>query len=361
MSPGAAAIESIDAGAHLQWPSFSEVMGYLPAEWQDYVGRPGSLPGGWGARPIHLDTPYLAPGAPKVVKMPGATTNGTSSNGGDAAAGPILMLQEAGIFAAAEPNPYLAREIARAANNWFLERYLDGQAQTVYGAATLATQLPDEAAQEIARVAANRRIAAVLLGSASLGRPFGHPIYLPILDAAVEHGLPIVIHADGDAVLESIARPSAAGRPSTYAELRILSAQSLMTHLASLIANGVFERHRELKILLHGGTVAWIAPLLWRLDANYKGLRREVPWLKCLPSEYARKHIRVSTYPLDTVDAPDQLARMIGLHGDFREMLCFASGAGRADATDPELLARCLPAGWAPNVMRANAAGLLRL
>jgi predicted TIM-barrel fold metal-dependent hydrolase len=353
----ASGVLTIDAGVHLQWPTFSEVMGYLPSAWQDYVGRPGSLPGGWGARPIHLDHPYQAPGAPRVVGT------GTAHNGAPAALPhePRMMIQEAGIFVAAEPNPYLAPEIARAANTWFLERYVDDQPPSVYGAATVAAQVPNAAAQEIARVAADRRIAAVLLGSASLGRPFGHPAYLPILDAAVEHGLPIVIHADGDAVLESIARPSAAGRPSTYAELRILGAQSLMTHLASLIANGAFERHPGLKVLLHGGSIAWLAPLLWRLDANYKGLRREVPWLTCLPSEYAREHIGVSTYPLDTVDEPDKLAAMIALHGDFREMLCFASGAGRADASDAELVARCCPKDWTANVMRENAAAMLRL
>lgn len=365
-----AGADSIDAGAHLQWPSFGEVMGFLPAEWQDYVGRPGSLPGGWGARPIHLDSPYQAPGAPRVVTPPAAdgapASNGDPAAGNGAAdvrphSGPKMMIQEAGIYLAAEPNPYLAREIARAANNWFLDRYLDDQEQMVYGAATIAAQLPDQAAEEIGRVATNRRIAAVLLGSASLGRPFGHPAYLPILDAAVEHGLPIVIHADGDAVLESIARPSAAGRPSTYAELRILAAQSLMTHLASLIVNGAFERHRELKVLLHGGSMAWLAPLLWRLDANYKGLRREVPWLTRLPSEYAREHVRVSTYPLDTTDEIEKLARMIKLHGDFREILCFASGAGRADATDARLVARCLPDGWTRSVMRDNAVELLRI
>jgi predicted TIM-barrel fold metal-dependent hydrolase len=346
----------IDVGAHLQWPSGAEVMGYLPVEWQDYVGRPGSLPGGWGARPIHLDSSYQAPGAPKAIRPPGTIGESEKPLGGT-----TLMLQEAGIYLAAEPNPYLAREIARAANNWFLESFLDGRADDVFGAAVVAAQLPDEAAAEITRLGTERRIAAVLLGSASLGRPFGHPVYQPIFDAAAEFDLPVVLHADGDAVLESVARPSAAGRPATYAELRILSAQSLMTHLASLIANGSFERRPGLKVLLHGGTMTWLAPLLWRLDANYKALRREVPWLKRLPSEYAREHVRVSTYPIDTTLESEKLAATIALHPDFREMLCFASGTERDDAVAPEQVSRLLPDGWEHDVMRGNAAALLRL
>jgi len=162
-------------------------------------------------------------------------------------------------------------------------------------------------------------------------------------------------------VLESVARPSAAGRPGTYAELRILAAQSLMTHLASLIANGTFERHPSLTVLLHGGSVAWLAPLLWRLDSNYKSLRREVPWLTRLPSDYARDHVRLSTYPIDSTEQPELLAAMIELHGDFRQTLCFASGSGRSDSTDPAMLLRCLPPGWEHSVMRDNGASLLRL
>src|SRR6202044_2766030 len=101
--------------------------------------------------------------------------------------------------------------------------------------------------------------------------------------------------------------------------------------------------------------MTWVAPLLWRLDANYKGLRREVPWLTRLPSEYAREHVRVSTYPIDTVLEPEKLAATIALHPDFRQMLCYASGIGRDDAVGPEQVSRVLPEGWETEVMRGNA------
>jgi predicted TIM-barrel fold metal-dependent hydrolase len=257
---------------------------------------------------------------------------------------------------AAEPNPYLAREIARAANDRFLEQYLEESAAppTLHGAVVVATQNPEEAAAEIARVGEDPRMVAVLSGSASFARPFGQPVYLPVLDAAVDAGLPIVIHADGEVVLEAVAMPSAGGQPATWAELRILVAQNLATHMASLSAGGTFERHPDLKVILHGGSARWLPPLLWRLDANYKALHREVPWLRWLPSEYVRDNMRLTTYPLDPPGDPARTAAMLALEPAYQPMLCFASGGDREDASSAEEVARSLPDRWALAVMGAT-------
>ena len=66
-----------------------------------------------------------------------------------------------------------------------------------------------------------------------------------------------------------------------------------MTHLLGFISNGVFERYPDLKVVLAGGGVGWLTALLWRLDTNFKGVKREIPWVKSLPSEYVARHVRL--------------------------------------------------------------------
>lgn len=343
----------VDVGAHVPWPSDGEVWELMPADWRDYVGTAGSLPGGWGARPIHLENPHVAPGVPRAVSdltLPPA--------------GPRVrrrvLLQEAGIFVGAEPNPYLSQQIARAANAWLLERHLRPAGGRDAGAIVVGTQLPEEAASEIRRLAADPLMVAVQLGSTTFARPFGHPAYLPILEAAAEQGLPVIIHADGDAVLESYATPNGGGPTSTDAELRILAGQALTSHLVSFVAHGTFDRLPDLRVVLHGGAIGWLPPTLWRLDTNYKGLRREMPWTTRLPSEYVRDHVALTTYPLDAPNDPDGLRRLVEVHHEFPDVLCFASGGVRSDGADWDAVAAALPPAWHERVRAANAERLFR-
>ena len=48
---------------------------------------------------------------------------------------------------------------------------------------------------------------------------------------------------------------------------------------------------------------------MWRLDKNWKGLRREVPWVDRLPSEMIRESVRLTAQPLDAPD--DDPARLL--------------------------------------------------
>jgi uncharacterized protein len=43
----------------------------------------------------------------------------------------------------------------------------------------------------------------------------------------------------------------------------------------------------------------WLPSFMSRLDKEWKGLRRETPWVLKQPSDYLREHIRFTTNPLD--------------------------------------------------------------
>jgi uncharacterized protein len=47
-----------------------------------------------------------------------------------------------------------------------------------------------------------------------------------------------------------------------------------MGHVASVIAQGIFERCPNARFVLIECGIAWLPAILWRLDADYKALRQ---------------------------------------------------------------------------------------
>jgi predicted TIM-barrel fold metal-dependent hydrolase len=47
-----------------------------------------------------------------------------------------------------------------------------------------------------------------------------------------------------------------------------------MGHVASVIAQGIFERCPNARFVLIECGIAWLPAMLWRLDADYKALRQ---------------------------------------------------------------------------------------
>lgn len=93
----------------------------------------------------------------------------------------------------------------------------------------------------------------------------------------------------------------------------------------SLVLEGVFNRLPDLKVVLIGSGVSWLPSLCWRLDKNWKGLRREVPWVDRKPSEIVRSSLRLTVRPFD---APaDALGEVLGQLGS-ESMLLYSGGEG---------------------------------
>ena len=78
----------------------------------------------------------------------------------------------------------------------------------------------------------------------------------------------------------------------------------------------------------------WVPGFLWKMDADWKSLREQTPWVKKLPSEYFRQHIRVGSQPFAE---PERHADLMGLLEEMHaeETLLYCSDWPHFDWDDP--------------------------
>jgi uncharacterized protein len=256
------------------------------------------------------------------------------------------------------PNPQLAAALAAAYNRWLIDEWLPRDSR-LKGSLVVATQDAERAAEEIRAFGEHPDVVQVLLPCAATSG-YGQPQYHPIYEAAVEVGLPVAMHVGGEGL--GINPPSTAtGYPTYYIEWHVLLIQCAMSHVVSLVCHGVFEKYPELRVAVIETGVTWLPSLLWRMDTDWKALRSEVPWVKRLPSETVREHMRLTTQPLDDPDNRRKLKQALELGDGLEDMLMFATDYPHWDFDRPDLVSRRLPASWREKVMRENARSLYSL
>jgi predicted TIM-barrel fold metal-dependent hydrolase len=362
----------IDACAFHEWPSQLSLLPYMPVGWAELIKREADIGG-----PMNIKSQWLfehprrrnasdalyygevrkdkggPPPGTEVGDVIGSLLDGTGTER-------VVLGYYDGLLATAYPLPYVAREVVRAVNDWTVAEWLEAD-ERLHGMVLIASAIPSEAVSEIRRVGSHPRMVAVALGANGLGLNFGHPAYHEIYEAAAELGLPLVLQAGCDGMSDQVTVPTAAGIPTTYAVFDALSAQSLATHVISMVTGGVFERFPDLQVLLVGGGAAWVPTFLWRWDFNYRISRRiESPWLSRTPPEYFARHFLVSTYGLERPPRPEQLARVLRVIPDVESVLMYASGYTRHDAESPEEIAARLPEEWHERVFHTNATDFFR-
>jgi uncharacterized protein len=246
-------------------------------------------------------------------------------------------------------NPDAAAAIASAINDWLAAGFLEREPRL--RASISVPAQPAMAAEEIARVAADPRFVQVYLPVRS-ALPYGNRVWLPLLEAAVEHDLPLALHFGGSPGLP----PTASGWPTYYVEEFADMATAFQSQLTSLIAEGAFDRFPALRVVLAGSGFSWLPAWMWRFDKVWRGLRREVPWNTRPPSVTVREQVRVTLQPVDGPADPAALLTVIEQLGSD-ELLMFSSDYPRGHA-DEGLDA--LPAGMPPDLRRAILSGNAR-
>jgi hypothetical protein len=187
--------------------------------------------------------------------------------------------------------------MCRAVNDWMAREWLDREPR-LRASIVVPTQSPDLAVQEIERCAADRRFVQVLL-PAMMELPVGRRYHWPIFEAAQRHGLTIGLHA-GSTYRHA---PTPTGWPSHFVEDYVVQSQGMQSQLLSLLAEGVFTKFPDLKVVITEAGFTWLPPFLWRADKSWRGVRTEIPWVKEPPSEVIHRHVRFTIQPLD--EPPD--------------------------------------------------------
>ncbi len=264
-----------------------------------------------------------------------------------------LLVHDRGMLSPALANPMFASAVVRALNQWTVEQWLDRDPR-LFGAVLVASQQPADAVAEIRRFGSHPQIAGVLLAANAIGKSFGHPLYHPIYEAAIENDLPVIIHRGGDGLMDQPSMPTAGALPLTFAEYSALSAGALASHVSNLISMGVFETYPDLRIHVVGG-IAWVPGLLYRMEIAWLGHRREVPWVRESPEDYFRRHFRISTYGLELASRPGTIERLARAFPPFAELVCFGSGYPSWDTISVADVARVFPAEWNPDILAGNA------
>jgi uncharacterized protein len=231
-------------------------------------------------------------------------------------------------------NHDLSAAICSAINDWQIEKWTSRDSR-LKGSVVVANEDGPAAAAEIRKRAGDSNFIQVLLLSRNV-EPLGQRRYWPIYEAAEEAGLPVGVHAFGFG-----GNPiTASGWPSYYIEEMVGHSQCQQTALASIVLEGVFERHPKLKMIMIEAGFGWAPSLSWRLDKSWQRMRSEVPHVKRPPSETIRDHIFWTTQPMEDPERRDHLFDVIDWVG--WDKLLFATDYPHWDFDEPS---RVLPAG----------------
>lgn len=240
-------------------------------------------------------------------------------------------------------DPYLAAALCEATNRWIAASWLDADPR-LRASAVLPFIHPEAAAQELQRLAQDRRFVSVL--TPLMGeKPLGRREYWPIYRAMSEQGFALAIHP-GSTYRHA---PTQSGFLSYRVEEAALAPQAFASQVASLVAEGVFSEFPDLQVVLLDCGISWLPSLMWRMTKDWKGVRLEVPWIKDAPGDIIARHVRMTTQAADLPDDEDMIRRILDQF-DAGSMLIHGS-----DFPRPHAGGAGLP-GWLPTPLRSAVA-----
>src|SRR3954447_14517749 len=282
----------IDTDIHCSVPNVQALFPYLSAHWREYIST--------SAFKGPVDTPYPS-GAPTSALA------GTRPPEGGPPGSSLALIREqvleawnveVGIlncsYAVDSINaPDTAAAMARAVNDWLIAEWLDKEPR-LRATMLIPTRVPEMAAAEIDRVGDHPGIVQVMLPVVAQS-PYGQRRWWPVFEEIERHNLVASLQFGGASGFPM----TPAGWPSHYVEEYVDMAAVFHSQLLSLVSEGTLDKFPTLRMSMIESGWSWLPAFFWRFDKVWKGLRRETPWVRMLPSEYIKERMRFSLQPLD--------------------------------------------------------------
>ena len=321
----------VDCDVHHAFTSPKDLFPYLPRQYQERIGDQGlALPNnGYG---------ILSHGATRLDlwgldNMP-PTANREQMR--------VELLDRYGIDYAilncsalggtsAHPDADYGMAICRAFNDYQVEHWC-GVDPRFKCSLLVASSDIRAAAAEVRRLGSHPAVVQVLM-TGGVKFPFGNRYYDPLWEACCEVGIQAACHPSAEGAGTN-PPPTAAGYPSYYLEARQVWAQVAQAQVTSLVCEGTFEKFPSLTFIFVEHDTYWVPGLMWRLDADWKGLRTKYPWIKRPPSEYIRQHIRFGSQPVIEPPTNQDVETLLRwMHAD--ECMVFGSDYPHWDWDEP--------------------------
>ena len=340
----------IDADIHCTVPSAQALFPYLSAHWREYIST--------SAFKGPVDTPY--PGG-----APTSALAGTRPPEGGPPGSSLALIREQVLDAwnvelgilncfysvDSIAAPDTAAAIASAVNDWLIHEWLANEPR-LRATMLVPTRVPEMAAAEIDRVGSHPGIVQVMLPVVAQAL-YGQRRWWPLFEAIERHNLVASFQFGGASGFPM----TAAGWPSHYIEEYVDMAAVFQSQLLSIVSEGLLEKFPTIRLAMVESGWSWLPGFFWRFDKVWKGLRRETPWARMLPSEYIKERMRFTLQPLDLPRDP-VIVQQIFEQLNADDLLMFSTDYPHWHFNAPE---EALPAGLTEvqrsKILYDNAAG----
>lgn len=344
----------VDADVHAVVPGMAALEHHLASHWREFISERAV------ADPFGLAVAY-PPGAPTTARADWRPADGRpAASSVERLAQDVLdplRVQHAiltcNYAVDSVRHPDFSAALAAAVNDWVAAEWLDRDPR-LRALIVVPARHPELMIAEIRRVAADPRFVGVLMPVRS-DRPYGNRIWHPVLAEIAEHDLVMGLHWGGS----TDGPPTPTGWPSWFVEEYAAEQQVYMAQITSLIAEGAFQAAPGLRVAVGEVGFAWLPSLVWRLQKEWKGLRRDIPWVIAPPRELVLDRFRFTIAPLDMGPA-EEMAEIVRWLGS-EDLLMFATDYPHGHEVPVAEFLGLLPEGMAARVMAGTAADLYRL